>query len=1103
MADNFGDQQNRVLSVTQRSLDNVVFQYRKPPLTSEWNLINQISNEKIQEITKASYPSGWMTVGEILQDWSESDVQTGQVNCSATYTANSFKLFSKKDNVAVVNGWPLLIEGTNSPDSNNIITLGAPAGQLYDFVFLEVWRKLVGKDDPIYPCGNVLSNPYSDNEIEWPAIGTETTKRVQFQYRIRVTGINSPVNPTHDGFDIENIHPIGGRTDGEYTSYKFEKYGASDIGLYVSGDGSSTSQTVLNTVDGYVYAIPMFMVCRRQKWDDIFTASTMRRTFVDKAELADGYVPDRPDGALSDVIYKDDIVDFRHKILSSGKDVEMLLDQTVSKLVAGELTTAVKRGFGTDGDTNITASIGGGTLTKVECLNTSGSIPSIGTGSDTTDYDFKRRAFSNAEYTHDHNVIRVPVNGSGAWIAGTISVASVLSTAPDGSVESVDGFYMPDESSPIPTGVTATATTITIADTGGNSIVETSKRLLMEFTFKYDSSSVGFKDVPREFLEAGKGTYLPIATRDNDVTLRFNNDEYLLNYGLNPGPHLPGETDPRDFLRYKGGNYTENSAFGHEMVIHRTTNGSGVVTINLSDSKYNGYHILGVKSVEPATAPDVYGDPVDFTAQRSVTTGPYVITSYSITSASYPNTDVRIVLYIGSKAPATLGDYSVADSLKFFEFSKQGRGVIDTYEIIEIVGVEDGATGTFWLDAGDKPIIALLTKAKTVSGYVEGQAFAWKYDSSNISVDITVLNNSNLPVLVSSEYTSTLLPTKIKVTAAIAAGWGNIRVPVLVHSYVTQTETPYNFFYKTNAYQGLLDSSTAYYGKIMEEGPAVITTLGSGAVSNYSYANDFQISIGKAIFQSSSRIVTGVIYGGNLPKWTAYVKTGDYIRQTASSQYYRILSVDSDTQLTLAEAFVGSGGTPVNYETIRTDVPHDNISNVVDRLPALKITALTTDDLVDYRCYSDNFFTSPFFFHGIYLTQPKQKMQDPLNTLTNDFVLGASSTSKRGRNNFILTNGQNSIFKLSDTPRPQMLYEYAINLTVSGHNRKIYQIYLFNQSAKGMISGESDLTGRLYLMVISGETKPVDPTETSLNGFFNRDTVDIYELVGRPIIKMG
>jgi len=46
------------------------------------------------------------------------------------------------------------------------------------------------------------------------------------------------------------------------------------------------------------------------------------------------------------------------------------------------------------------------------------------------------------------------------------------------------------------------------------------------------------------------------------------------------------------------------------------------------------------------------------------------------------------------------------------------------------------------------------------------------------------------------------------------------------------------------------------------------------------------------------------------------------------------------------------------------------------------------------------------------------------------------------------------------------------------------------------------LTGRLYLMVVSGETKPVDPNEVFLNGFFDRDTVDIYEIVGRPIVKM-
>ena len=67
MADNFGTGQNRVLDVKDRNLDNVVFQYKHPPLTSEWNLINQIGNEKIQNFAKVSYPSGWLNVDDIVQ----------------------------------------------------------------------------------------------------------------------------------------------------------------------------------------------------------------------------------------------------------------------------------------------------------------------------------------------------------------------------------------------------------------------------------------------------------------------------------------------------------------------------------------------------------------------------------------------------------------------------------------------------------------------------------------------------------------------------------------------------------------------------------------------------------------------------------------------------------------------------------------------------------------------------------------------------------------------------------------------------------------------------------------------------------------------------
>jgi len=1117
MSDYFGTQQPRVLTTQDRNLDNVVFQYRKPPLTSEWNLINQISNEKIQEISRASYPSGWMTVGDILQDWTESDVMTGQANCSATYEANSFKLFSNGDNVAVVNGWPIKIQGTESPDSNNNIRLGAPAGQLYDFVFLEVWRKLVGKDDPIYPYGNVLTTPYTDNEIEWPAIGTETTKRVQIQYRIRVADINTTLSPTSDGFDA-TIYPIGGRINGEQQSstYKFRKYGASDIGLYVSSNENDLdeSKTVLNTVDGYVYAIPMFMVSRRTKWDTIFTASTMRRVFVGKEEQALGYVLDRPDSALADVIYKDDIVDFRHQILSSGKDVDALLEQTVSKLIAGELTTSVKTGFGADG--SVTASsVGGGTLTKVECLNTSGSIPSIGTGSGTLATDFKRRAFCNAEYTHDHNVIEIP--HTGLWADGDTFDPYILLSLSAGSIVTVDGFYNATVGSV--TNITPTlpvASTLFTVGAGSNLIGQSS--LLMEFTFKYDSSDSGFKDVPREFLEAGKGTYLPIATRDGDVSIRYNNAGYLLNFGINPGPNQPDDyTDSRDFLRYKGGNYTENSEFGHEMVVHRTTNSSGISVLTLSSGKYNGYYVLGVKSVEIDTGGGVFDVPTSFSAKRDIAVAsPYNTVSYTVQTLSVSAiNNIRITLYVGSKPPVSVGDYSVADSLKFFDLSKQGRGVLDTYEVVEILGVATSpGASTFWVDTVDKPIVALLTQASWSAGYVEGQAFAWKTSStsSDTSMVITAPTNQDLPLLDSSSYTADMTPTRIKVTVAAAAGQSTIRVPVLVHSYVTESETPYNFFYKTNAYQGLLNSSTVYYGKMVKEGPALVTTMGSGAVTNTIYANEpFLVSVpfvGMATFTPGSRVVTGTAdSGGNLPKWLAYTRSGDYIQESGSPLYYRILSVSSDISLTLSETFVGTGGVPVDYEITRLDVSHDNISNVVDRLPALKITALSSGDLVDYKCYSDNMVSGSILFHGLSMTEPRQKMQDPMNALTNDFVIGTDSTSKRGRNNFLLTMGKNTTYKLSDTPRPQIIYEASGVFDTEhpfgvGHAVKVYQAYLFNMSAKGQITGESDLTGRLYLMVVSGETKPINPLETSLNGFFDRDTVDIYELVGRPIVKL-
>ena len=1086
MADNCNVPQNRYVEVEDRSLENVVFLYRRPPLTSEWNLINDISNEKLKGTVTASIPSGWYSVEDTLQDLDGSKAIDGQVLCSESYSANTFKVASAGHNIAIVNGMIINFQGTNSVTSDNTIMLPDPISQRYDFVYLEVWRKLVSYTDSLYPYGNITQNPYSDNQILWAAIGAETTKRVQVQYRVRTESIATNLNADSDVFSDVSINPIGGRTNGEYSFATYSKFGSSDIGLYVAGDGSTDSKTALNTVDGYVYAIPMFLVYRRTRTTEVFTATTINNTSVTKDLFNSGIRKDRPDEKLADVIYADDIIDFRHKLLSSGEDVNTSLNKTVSKLLAGQLSTALKKAAGENGQISMAFS-GGSMPMKVERINSTGGddIPDVGDGSNTTSTTFKRRSFTNAQYTNGLNIIEVPRPGT-TWQDGdTITLSSVLSF-PNGEIVSIEGFYSPTLG--VVTGVSNTGVdTVEVADTGSNSIVGTSDSLFMEYTFKYNSSSVtGFKDVPSNFIEVSKSTYLPIATRDNDVLVRFNNDKELLDFGLNPNN---GDTDIRDYVHYSGGSYNENVDFGHELVVYRTVSATSIVTLNLEDSKLNGYYILGVKRVELYSGSS-WGNPVDFSQDRVVTLSPYKIDGYTLTIAGGANLQARITLYTGSKFIADVGDpYLVNDSFKFFELSKQGRGVLDTYEMIEAIAVENiSDPGNYVIDTGDKPIIALATKTRTELGYEEGYPFAYKFNSTATSVSVSPSTiNQSLPVTGSSNYTEDFLPTRITIGAT--AGLGKLRVPLLVHSYVASSEVPYNFYYKFSPYQGILNGTSTFYGRFEKEGPAIITTLGSGAVTNYSYTG------GNVILTTSSRNVVGVQSSGVYPEWTKYVKEGDYL--SVGGSYYKILNVSSDIGLTLSGRFVGVSG-QYAYEIVRLDTAKDGISNVVDRMPALNITA--GSGIAAYQCYSEamNFL---IYEASLLMSAPKIKINDPLNAQVNDFMVGVGTSAKRGRNDISLTDSSNPVFKIfTDKARPYLMYE-RVGSSLSDGYKKVYQIYLINRSALNFVTGESGITGRLYMAVISGEVP--ETIENKFNPFKDLDTIDVFEISGRPIWKQG
>src|SRR5690606_36726513 len=53
------------------------------------------------------------------------------------------------------------------------------------------------------------------------------------------------------------------KSDGNTSNATNRKIAIDDTGLYIAGDGTQTSKDLLKTADGYVYAIPLFRVKRR------------------------------------------------------------------------------------------------------------------------------------------------------------------------------------------------------------------------------------------------------------------------------------------------------------------------------------------------------------------------------------------------------------------------------------------------------------------------------------------------------------------------------------------------------------------------------------------------------------------------------------------------------------------------------------------------------------------------------------------------------------------------------------------------------------------------------------------------------------------------
>ena len=246
-----------------------------------------------------------------------------------------------------------------------------------------------GKPNPasVWYQGNTQSDAslWLADDIQDPNVGSDTSRRIQVQYRFRVYSddfdgglLTNGVDPKTQfyGFENANVYAQGGAGAPD-ANYPFSRangvpdgnnsYPIVDNGLFYSGDGSQAAATALNTVDGYVYAIPIAYAFRRNEGifdplNGVNNGLLTSHAGTNNAALSGNEVTaipatlsDRPDGLFSDQIAAADILDLRRKVYPAGMDFTSELDNQFKLLLDNRMGT-----WQTDGSDLLTIGSGSG-----------------------------------------------------------------------------------------------------------------------------------------------------------------------------------------------------------------------------------------------------------------------------------------------------------------------------------------------------------------------------------------------------------------------------------------------------------------------------------------------------------------------------------------------------------------------------------------------------------------------------------------------------------------------------------------------------------------------------------------------------------------------
>ena len=180
-------------------------------------------------------------------------------------------------------------------------------------------------------------------------------------------------------------------------------YDTLDNGLFVAGDGTQQAATALGTVDGFVYAIPIAFIFRRNDASGSGGFDPVSNTNGSLSASHGGFVnthgigtilagdSDRPDTNFHDVIVSGDLLDLRRHVSPGGIDLKAELESQMTALLDGNFQT-----WAVDTQGLNTLGSGSGDVSAVRLVcNEIGDTAATGRGEQIGTWDHIRRRFGD------------------------------------------------------------------------------------------------------------------------------------------------------------------------------------------------------------------------------------------------------------------------------------------------------------------------------------------------------------------------------------------------------------------------------------------------------------------------------------------------------------------------------------------------------------------------------------------------------------------------------------------------------------------------------------------------------------------------------------